>query len=96
MMASEKIVYFSHICINCKKKVEVIGASTNVWCSCGNKMELISNNYKLLRIAAGLTQKQVAELLGIDKSYISKIEHNVVLPTKEIERRLKDILSKVE
>ena len=44
-------------------------------------MELVKKvgeNIKLARKAMGLTQKEVAETLGISQSYISRIEKKVI------------------
>ena len=46
-----------------------------------------SENLKSARIKAGLSQQQLAELLGMDRSSVSKYENNVVLPhTKTLQR----------
>lgn len=41
------------------------------------KIELIGDFLRKLRKKKNLTQKQLAELMKIDKSYISKIENNL-------------------
>lgn len=41
------------------------------------KIELIGDFLRKLRKQKNLTQKQLAELMKIDKSYISKIENNL-------------------
>ena len=46
-----------------------------------------SENFKSARIKAGLSQQQLADLLGMDRSAISKYENNVGLPhTKTLQR----------
>lgn len=48
---------------------------------------------KVLRIQKGLTQKQLAELLGIDRTSIVKYETGKNGPTSEILERLADIFN---
>ena len=36
------------------------------------------NNLKTLRMRSGMTQKEVADLLGISQSYISRLEKKIV------------------
>ena len=46
-----------------------------------------SENFKSARIKAGLSQQQLADLLGMDRSSISKYENGVGLPhTKTLQR----------
>lgn len=40
-------------------------------------MEWMANKLKQLRELSGFNQKQVADFLGVDQSFISKIEKNV-------------------
>lgn len=43
---------------------------------------------KYCRLFCNLSQKQLSELIGIDQSYISKIEAGVIPITTETEQRL--------
>ena len=40
------------------------------------KLEVVSKKFADLRTSNGFTQKQIAEYLGVDQSYISKCEKN--------------------
>jgi transcriptional regulator with XRE-family HTH domain len=42
---------------------------------------VVSRNIRLLRNAAGLTQDQLAELAGLDRNYIGKLEREENSPT---------------
>lgn len=42
---------------------------------------VVSRNLRLLRNAAGLTQDQLAELAGLDRNYIGKLEREENSPT---------------
>lgn len=46
-------------------------------------MTKMGDNIKKYRLAAGLTQQQVADLLGIDKSSVSKIERGETTRVKD-------------
>ncbi len=39
-------------------------------------LEVVSKKFSQLRTDSGITQKQIAEYLGVDQSYISKCEQN--------------------
>lgn len=52
-------------------------------------MRDVTNSLKSARLKKGLKQNAVAKELDITKSYLSKIEHGVVQPTKQIEEKLK-------
>jgi transcriptional regulator with XRE-family HTH domain len=45
------------------------------------------------RCLLGLTQTSLAKKLGIDNTYISKIENNHSIPNRELLRKLENILS---
>ena len=45
----------------------------------GNEMSF-AENFKKARTAAGLTQKQVADFLGLDRSSIAQYERGVSVP----------------
>lgn len=42
---------------------------------------LVGNNVKRLRLAAGITQAELADLVGVDRSYISGLEQGNRNPT---------------
>ena len=42
---------------------------------------VVSRNLRLLRNAAGLTQDQLADLAGLDRNYIGKLEREENSPT---------------
>lgn len=43
--------------------------------------QLVGNNVKRLRLAAGITQAELADLVGVDRSYISGLEQGNRNPT---------------
>ena len=49
---------------------------------------------KVARIAAGLSQFELAQRVGISESTISKIETRRVIPTRDIQERIATTLSK--
>jgi len=51
------------------------------------------NRIKELRQQAGLNQRVVARLVGIDFSYLSKIEKGLVVPAREVILKLAEVLS---
>jgi DNA-binding XRE family transcriptional regulator len=48
--------------------------------------KFIENPVALARIKAGLTQEELAERLGVSQAYISKIENQLKIPLKLIEK----------
>ena len=48
---------------------------------------------RLMRAKAGLSQRDLEELTGINFRDISKIEQGIFLPTPNIERRLREALN---
>ncbi|MBS9781333.1 MAG: helix-turn-helix transcriptional regulator [Gammaproteobacteria bacterium] len=46
------------------------------------------------RLEAGLTQSEVAERLGVNKAYISKIERGLIVPSVALFYRLTNALGK--
>ena len=64
----------------CKEETKVYGSKgseTREQYEKDFKTELIENFLKKLRVQENLTQEQLAEIMKIDKSYISKIENNI-------------------
>ena len=43
-----------------------------------NTAEIVGENLKSARKAKGYTQKQVADMLGISQSYISRLEKHII------------------
>lgn len=52
-----------------------------------------SENLKLLRCAAGLTQKQLAEKIGVDQRTVSAWEKNVCEPSYSVLLLLSEIFN---
>lgn len=42
---------------------------------------MVARNLRLLRQAAGLTQEQLADLAGLDRNYVGKLEREENSPT---------------
>jgi len=40
----------------------------------GDVRQLVGSNVKRLRVAAGITQAELADLVGVDRAYISGLE----------------------
>ncbi|WP_313563581.1 helix-turn-helix transcriptional regulator [Ruminiclostridium cellobioparum] len=53
-----------------------------------------NNNLKELRSGKDLTQKQVAEPIGITASYLGMIENGVRIPNLEIAKAIADFFGK--
>lgn len=87
MTNSEQPILYPHTC-KCGKTIEVVGASTECWCACGKKMQIITDDLKGMRLRKGMKQNKVAELLGVSKAYLSKIEHGIVRITPELSKKL--------
>ena len=47
---------------------------------------------KLLRVKAGITQMQLAKLLGISENQLSKIESGRVFLTQSLHRQIRDVV----
>ena len=47
---------------------------------------------RLMRIARGMTQAELGQTVGRDQSIISNIEQDLVRPTEETERKIKEVL----
>jgi len=84
--------FIKHICA-CGRTMEVKYNSTVVTCSCGRTMDKIvkMNSLKGMRIRAKLTQQQVADKIGVSKSYVSKAENGEC----EVPEMLKEKLVKL-
>jgi len=52
----------------------------------------IGRTIRLLRDAAGLRQKELAERLGVSQNYLSLLENNKREPSPRLLRRLADVL----
>jgi len=48
----------------------------------------LGEQFKVLRAEKGLSQPELAELAGIEQSYLSKLENNKSLPSSEVLRKL--------
>jgi len=59
-------------------------------------MAITGTSIKRLRIEAGLTQRQLAELIGISQAHIAKIEKEVVDPRLSTVNKILEILTKGE
>lgn len=46
-----------------------------------NVRRLVGNNVRRLRLAAGLSQAELAERMGVDRAYISGLEQGARNPT---------------
>ena len=55
---------------------------------------MLGNNLREFRQAAGLGVTELAELVGCDKSMISKIEHQKVVPSAKLMVRIANVLGK--
>lgn len=54
--------------------------------------QTFAERLRMMRAKAGLSQRELEELTGINFRDISKIEQGVFLPTPELERRLRQAL----
>lgn len=54
--------------------------------------ELIAHNVKLFRVHKDLTQKQLAEILQIDQSYISMVENGRRFPSVKVINKIAGVL----
>lgn len=54
---------------------------------------MINNTLKEIRKGAGLTQRQLAELIGKDRSLISKFENGDNLPSVETAKAIGKVLN---
>jgi transcriptional regulator with XRE-family HTH domain len=52
----------------------------------------LGNNLKAIRTAKNTTQSELAELLGVDKSFVSNIENGKTNPTLETISKLAKVL----
>jgi predicted transcriptional regulator len=59
-------------------------------------MEITGAAIKRLRIEAGLTQRQLAELIGISQAHVAKIERETVDPRLSTVNKILEILTKGE
>lgn len=59
-------------------------------------MAITGSTIKRLRIEAGLTQRQLAELIGISQAHIAKIENAAVDPRLSTVNKILEILTKGE
>ena len=59
-------------------------------------LSAISKTIKNVRKKWGLTAEELAKTVGIDRTYISKIENSNYLPSYDIIRKLSDALHSVE
>ena len=59
-------------------------------------MSITGTSIKRLRIEAGLTQRQLAELIGISQAHIAKIEKETVDPRLSTVNKILKILTKGE
>lgn len=55
---------------------------------------MLGNNLREFRQAAGLGVTELAKLVGCDKSMISKIEHQKVVPSAKLMVRIANVLGK--
>jgi len=53
---------------------------------------MLGNNLREFRQAAGLGVTELAKLVGCDKSMISKIEHQKVVPSAKLMVRIANVL----
>ncbi|MGB9740635.1 MAG: CBS domain-containing protein [Candidatus Bathyarchaeia archaeon] len=57
-------------------------------------MAITGNSLKRLRIEAGLTQKRLAELVGVSQAHIAKIEREKVDPRLSTINKILDVLTR--
>jgi transcriptional regulator with XRE-family HTH domain len=51
-------------------------------------------DFKLYRMKKGLSQKRLAEILGIDRSYMNQIERGRKIPSLTLLKRIAKVLGK--
>ncbi|MCU0547269.1 MAG: helix-turn-helix transcriptional regulator [Oscillatoriaceae cyanobacterium Prado104] len=56
------------------------------------KINTLGEAVKFKRCLAGMTQRKLASLLGVDYTYISKIENDRVIPSIETIEKIEEIL----
>ena len=57
-------------------------------------MKQFNMRFKIARLEAGLTQKELAETTGVSESKITKIETGRRAPDREFAQRLAELLGK--
>lgn len=48
---------------------------------------------KKVRVLAGMTQKEVAEKLGITQSYLSYLERDVFIPSDSLQEKIRKLFN---
>jgi transcriptional regulator with XRE-family HTH domain len=60
--------------------------------SAGNITKIVGNNVRRAREAIGLSQEELGDKAGIDRTYVSGVERGVRNPTVKVLARLADAL----
>jgi Helix-turn-helix. len=83
---------FQLVC-KCGKSIEVIGERTKARCNCKKIMVQVASLHPLVlyRYKHNLTQKELSNLLDVDRSLISKIETNNFRLSDKVIRKIKRI-----
>lgn len=51
------------------------------------------SDLKKVRVLAGMTQKEVAEKLGITQSYLSYLERDVFIPSDSLQKKIRKLFN---
>ena len=86
---------FEYVC-RCGCTIGVFSDKATCTCKCGRLMNLRDTEYVSMRHAKGINQTEAAKALNIHKSYLSKIEHGIVLPRSALLDKMQKLYCKVE
>ncbi len=82
----EKDVSFRYVCSECNNSLPVRSKNVSISCRCGGVMKYQDASLQEYRVKKNLTQKAVAQLVGVSKNYITMIEAGVRPIPKSIKK----------